>query len=154
MMMKTLLVALALASTARGGAPAVAPPPPGDAAAREEAAPGIPPAVIVDGAEAHALVAAGAVKVVDVRTPEEFAEAHVPGAVNVPPEEIRTRRAELGPTTTPLLVYCKRGHRALLAIATLRELGFTKIYNLQRFAAWGAAEPAKAAAGAAEAQRP
>jgi phage shock protein E len=137
--MKTqlLLLAIALASAT----PAAAHEGGRGVVREKDPAPGIPEATVVDGEEAHQLVSDGAVRVLDVRTPEEFAEAHVPGAVNIPHDQIRARRAELGPATTPLMLYCKKGNRSLLAIDTLRELGFKKIYNLQRFSAWRAAEP-------------
>jgi phage shock protein E len=99
---------------------------------------GVAPGV-VDGATAHKLVAAG-IRVVDVRTPAEFQTGHVPGAVNIPHDEMARRHAELGPPSTPLLVYCHSGRRSALAIATLREKGFTQIYDLKSYDAWVAAE--------------
>jgi len=94
----------------------------------------VPPGV-VDGAAARQLVAAG-VKVVDVRTPAEFAAGHVPGAVNIPYDEMERRYGELGPKSTPLLVYCRTGHRSGIAIKTLREHGFETIYDLKAYDRW------------------
>jgi phage shock protein E len=99
---------------------------------------GVAPGV-VDGATAHKLVAAK-IRVVDVRTPAEFEAGHVPGAINIPYDEMARRHAELGPPSTPVLVYCRTGHRSGLAIATLREKGFTEIYHLKTYDAWVAAE--------------
>jgi phage shock protein E len=99
---------------------------------------GVAPGV-VDGATAHRLVAAG-VRVVDVRTPAEFDTGHVPGALNIPYDEMARRHSELGPPSTPVLVYCRSGHRSGLAIATLREKGFTDIYDLKAYERWVAAE--------------
>jgi rhodanese-related sulfurtransferase len=101
--------------------------------------PGLPPPGVVDGATAHRLVAAG-VKVVDVRTPDEFAQGHVPGAVNVPFDEIEQRREELGPPSTPLILYCHSGRRADLAIATLRAHGYDRLYDLLTYDRWKEAE--------------
>jgi rhodanese-related sulfurtransferase len=95
----------------------------------------LPPPGVVDGATAHRLVAAG-VKVVDVRTPGEFAQGHVPGAVNVPHDEIERRREELGPPSTPLLLYCHSGRRSGLAIAALRAHGYDRLYDLQAYDRW------------------
>ncbi len=106
-------------------------------------APSVPPGV-VDGKAAHALVAGG-IKVVDVRTPGEFAAGHVPGAVNIPFDEMPRRFSEVGPPAAPVLVYCKSGRRSAIAIGTLREKGFTKIYDLQAYDRWVAAEPASPA---------
>ena len=102
------------------------------------------PAGVVDGETARKLVAAG-VKVVDVRTPGEFQTGHVPTALNVPFDEMEQRHSELGPPTTPVLVYCKTGRRSAIAIATLREKGFTQIYDLVSYDRWVAFEPAPAA---------
>ncbi len=98
---------------------------------------------VVDGATARKLVAAG-VKVVDVRTADEFAAGHVPGAVNIPHDQMERRYAELGPSSTPLLVYCRTGHRAGLAIETLRKHGFQQIYDLKAYDLWLQSEPPKA----------
>ncbi len=107
------------------------------------AAPKVPPG-IVDGATAHELAADG-VKVVDVRTAAEFQAGHVPGAVNIPHDEIAVRHAEIGPPATPVLLYCKSGRRSALAAAALRAKGFELIYDLQAYDRWVASEPAPAA---------
>ncbi|WP_030174208.1 FAD-dependent oxidoreductase [Spirillospora albida] len=65
-------------------------------------------------------VAAGAV-LVDVRTPGEFAAGHIPGAVNVPLDELRDRAAGL--PDAPLIVYCGVGLRAHTASRLLAGLG-------------------------------
>lgn len=60
---------------------------------------------------------------VDVRTPEEYAQGHIPGAVNVPVDELRGRLAEL-PRDRPLTVYCQVGMRGYLAARLLLQHGF------------------------------
>ena len=90
---------------------------------------------VVSGDAAHTLVAAG-IKVVDVRTPAEYASGHVPGAVNIPFDEMPQRYTEVGPPSTPILVYCKTGRRSGIAIGTLRQKGFTTIYDLQAYDRW------------------
>ena len=102
----------------------------------------LPAPGIVDGAGARRLVAAG-VKVVDVRTADEFAAGHVPGAVNIPFDELPRRHAEVGPPSAPVLLYCRSGRRSSIATATLREKGFTRIYDLQAYDRWVASEPAR-----------
>lgn len=97
---------------------------------------------VVDGKTAHQLVAAG-IKVVDVRTRAEFEAGHVPGAVNIPYDEIERRLAEVGPPTTPVLLYCHSGRRSGIAGAALKAAGFEKLYDLQAYGAWVASEPAK-----------
>ncbi|MBX7106780.1 MAG: FAD-dependent oxidoreductase, partial [Gemmataceae bacterium] len=60
--------------------------------------------------------------VVDVRTPKEFAAGHVPGAVNIPVDELRGRLAEV-PSDRPILVYCQVGQRGYLATRILLQEG-------------------------------
>jgi ArsR family transcriptional regulator len=68
---------------------------------------------------------AGAVTVLDVRPPDEFALGHLPGAVNIPLRALRTRLAELDPAQE-IVAYC-RGEYCVLsfeAVALLRARGF------------------------------
>jgi rhodanese-related sulfurtransferase len=101
--------------------------------------PANPPPGVVDARTARALVAAGA-RVVDVRTPAEFAEGHVAGALNVPHDEISTRAAELGPKDAPILLYCRSGRRSAIAAEALRALGYGKVWDMQRYETWVAAQ--------------
>lgn len=110
---------------------------PGAGASRPAVAPGV-----VDGPTAHQLVAGG-IKVVDVRTPEEFAQGHVPGAINIPYDQMEKRHAEIGPPSTPVLLYCRTGRRSGIAAKTLRDAGFATIYDLQAYDRWVASEPAR-----------
>ena len=60
---------------------------------------------------------------IDVREESEYAEGHIPGAVNIP---IRTLADNLDkiPTDQPVMVYCASGHRAAMSTAALQELGY------------------------------
>lgn len=62
--------------------------------------------------------------VLDVRTPAEYAAGHVPGAVNIPIDELRIRLSEL-PQGTPIVTYCQVGQRGYLATRILMQAGFT-----------------------------
>lgn len=85
--------------------------------------------------EAHRLVEAGA-KLVDVRTPEEFAAGHLPGAVNIPVDELPRRFGELGSPEKPLVLYCRSGARSGRARSFLLERGFQQVLNLGPMSAW------------------
>lgn len=61
--------------------------------------------------------------VLDVRTPEEFAAGHMPDAVNVPVDELRSRLSEL-PQDQEIAAYCQVGQRGYLATRILRQAGF------------------------------
>src|SRR4051812_33108929 len=89
----------------------------------------------IQGPEARKLVAAGA-RLVDVRSPDEYAGGHLPGAVNVPVQELDRRLAELGPRDGELVLYCRSGHRSSRAAEILRQHGFTKVHNLGPMLAW------------------
>ncbi len=89
----------------------------------------------VDGAAAKSLVAAGT-KVVDVRTADEFASGHVPGAINIPYDQFPGRAAEIGPPSTPVVLYCRSGRRSAIAAEALRKAGYTKLYDMQTVTAW------------------
>lgn len=117
------------ASTASNSVPA-----PASASTRPDASPA--PGV-VSGEVARQLVLGGA-RVVDVRTPAEFAAGHVPGALNIPFDEIGRRAVEVGDPGDPVVLYCRTGRRSGLAAATLRGLGFSRTYDLQRHSNWPA----------------
>ena len=67
----------------------------------------------------------------DVRTPEEFAEGHVPGAVNMPYDQLASFKQTLdGFKDNNLVVYCRSGRRAAVAVQWLQEQGFEQLYHL------------------------
>lgn len=70
--------------------------------------------------------------VLDVRTPGEFASGRVPGAVNVPVNEVAQRIEALAPARDrDIVVYCEKGPRARAAQATLQGAGFTSVRHLE-----------------------
>lgn len=85
--------------------------------------------------EAHRLVAEGAV-LLDVRTPQEFADGHLEGAINVPVQVLERRLDEVGPKDRPLVVYCRSGGRSATATSLLRSSGFTSVHDLGAMSSW------------------
>jgi phage shock protein E len=80
--------------------------------------------------EALALAEQGAL-FLDVRTPEEYATGHVPGAVNVPYDELSSRIGEIDARRgDPVVVYCEKGPRASKATAALADAGFSSVRSL------------------------
>ena len=67
--------------------------------------------------------------VLDVRTPEEYAEGHVPGAVNVPHDQLASRLAEV-PKDKDVVVYCRSGRRSALATDVLAANGYKRVSHL------------------------
>jgi rhodanese-related sulfurtransferase len=68
--------------------------------------------------------------VLDVRTPQEFAAGHVPGAVNVPYDQVASHLAEI-PKDKDVVLYCRSGRRTALAAEVLAANGYTKLGHLQ-----------------------
>lgn len=72
---------------------------------------------------------------VDVRTPEEFADGHIAGAINIPLQVLSARMNEL-PTDTPLVIYCRSGNRSGQAMQILADANYTQIYDLGGTIEW------------------
>ena len=67
---------------------------------------------------------------IDVRSPEEFNEGHLQGAVNVPHEQIASQIARISPDkNAPVNLYCRSGRRAEVALQELKKLGYTNVTN-------------------------
>jgi rhodanese-related sulfurtransferase len=70
--------------------------------------------------------------VLDVRSTAEFDEGHIPGAINIPYDSIGERIAELGPAgERDVVVYCRSGRRATIALETLKGAGFSRLFHLE-----------------------
>lgn len=67
---------------------------------------------------------------IDVRTPEEYAQGHIPGSINIPYEVIGQ---EINSVTrdvdSDIRVYCRTGRRSGIAMDTLKGLGFANVIN-------------------------
>lgn len=83
---------------------------------------------------------AGAVTVLDVRPPDEYAAGHLPKAVNIPLGELRRRLREL-PKTREIVAYCRGPYCVLAfeAVALLRGRGFTARRLQDGYPEWKAA---------------
>jgi rhodanese-related sulfurtransferase len=78
------------------------------------------------------IVESPGVTILDVRTPEEFAQGHIAGAINIPVEypDYAQRVGELDPNGT-YAVYCRSGNRSQPAVAALAQLGINGVYELE-----------------------
>jgi len=75
--------------------------------------------------------------ILDVRTPEEFAEKHIPDAINIPNEAIGTEKIpELPDKEQLILVYCRSGNRSKQASEKLVRLGYTNIVEFGGINDW------------------
>jgi len=70
--------------------------------------------------------------ILDVRTPEEYAQGHVPGAINIPYDKLNSRADELlSAKNKDVVLYCHSGARAAIAARTLKAQGFDKLLHLE-----------------------
>ncbi len=78
------------------------------------------------------MVSSPGVTVIDVRTPEEFAQGHIEGAVNYNVEgpDFGAQIATLDPAGT-YAVYCRSGNRSQVAVSEMSQAGVNGIYELE-----------------------
>lgn len=72
------------------------------------------------------------IKIIDVRTKEEYDEKHLDNAINIPYEKIIDELNTMKDITldTPIVVYCRSGARSTEAYDNLKSAGYKHIYNL------------------------
>jgi rhodanese-related sulfurtransferase len=99
------------------------------------AAPRLP--ALLDEKGLVALLAAKDARVLllDVRTAEEYAAGHIPGAVLFPYDELagRFREPDKG---RPIVVYCRTGRRSAIARETLMAMGYTNVSDFGAYTKW------------------
>jgi phage shock protein E len=77
--------------------------------------------------------------IIDVRTKEEYAAGHIPGALNIPFDHVAERISEID-APNGVALYCMVGPRARKGEAALLGAGYTRVLHLDGgFAAWKAA---------------
>lgn len=98
----------------------------------------VDPVRTIDARDLAALASAGKVRLIDVRTPAEFAEGHIEGAINIPVERFDARA--IPPVTgKQTILYCRSGRRSLRAAAMLAARDGAAIHLDGGIAAWEAA---------------
>lgn len=73
---------------------------------------------------------------IDVRTPDEFMMSKLPGAVNIPLQDIDHLGESLLKKDIPVIVFCRSGQRSHMAMQILMSLGFAEVYNMGPYQAW------------------
>lgn len=114
-----------------------APKAPAGSAAAKSVSPAAP-AAIITGQEVKKRMEQNPKGVVlDVRTPAEFAEGHIPGAVNLPVDEVKAKvEALIADKQTAIVVYCRSGARSATAARTLKALGYTDVADMGGLSNW------------------
>ena len=67
--------------------------------------------------------------VVDVRSPWEYEMEHIPGAKNIPLEEVPNKVEEFKSFKSPVVLYCRSGNRSGMAVNILKQNGVAEVYN-------------------------
>lgn len=69
--------------------------------------------------------------IIDVRSPQEYREGHIGGAISIPEYEIKKEaQKKLKNKNETIVVYCSSGGRSKKAQKQLRKLGYQNVYNL------------------------
>ena len=75
--------------------------------------------------------------ILDVRTPSEYSEKHIKGAINIPNETIGKKEIpELPDRSQLILVYCRSGNRSRQASAKLASKGYTNVVEFGGIMTW------------------
>ena len=85
----------------------------------------------IGAADLLEVVGGSDVVVLDVRTPAEFAEGHVPGSLNIDLSSPSfAEDIEALPKDATYVVYCRSGNRSAQAASLMAEAGFTSVYDV------------------------
>ncbi len=86
----------------------------------------------VDATKFAAVVATPGITIIDVRTPEEFAQGHIDGAVNynVQGPDFANQVMGLDPASV-YAVYCQSGNRSQVAVSQMSSMGINSIFELE-----------------------
>jgi phage shock protein E len=69
--------------------------------------------------------------ILDVRSEKEYADGHIPGAMNIPHDQLLNRLSEINAAKTEeIVVHCRSGHRAGIAKKVLIEAGYSNVRDL------------------------
>ena len=79
--------------------------------------------------------ATGAV-LLDVRSPQEYREGHIPSSQNVPLQQLDKVEEVTENKDTVLYVYCHSGARSRQAVSLLKHMGYTNVHNIGGIAAY------------------
>ena len=91
----------------------------------------------ITGSQAKELVQKQNALLLDVRTPEEFAEGHLERAINIPVQQLESKLTALADKKEQqIVVYCRSGRRSANAKAMLEKAGFTKVADLGAMSNW------------------
>ncbi len=74
---------------------------------------------------------------VDVRTPDEFSQGHIQGAISLPDYNVAAWASQVLPDKDAVIyVYCRSGSRSAASSALLAEMGYTNVYDMGGIINW------------------
>lgn len=83
----------------------------------------------VSAGAAHELWRTGQAVIIDVRTPAEYRDGHIPGVANIPLDQLAGRAGEV-PKDRKVLLICRSGSRSAQGAGILRAQGFAQVYSI------------------------
>lgn len=92
----------------------------------------------VDVNDFQQIIASDSVQLIDVRTPEEYAEGHLKGSMNIDMMDstFKVKALELLDKHRPVAIYCRSGKRSAMSASLLAKEGFKTINLLGGILAW------------------
>ncbi len=72
----------------------------------------------------------------DVRTPEEYRQGHIPGSKNIPLQTLDEAKEIIENKDTPIFVHCLSGGRSRQATAILQQMGYSNVKNIGGISAY------------------
>ncbi len=92
---------------------------------------------VITQSTAHDIIHNEEIFLMDVRTPAEFEEIRIPGAILVPVDTLKAEFPSRGlPKNTKILVYCRSGNRSKVASEYLVELGYVNVHEFGGINTW------------------
>lgn len=91
----------------------------------------------INAKEAKALIDQGGAQVVDVRTPQEYKQGYIPGAISLPLDKLQYRAEQALPDKeAAVILYCLSGARSTQAAQLLVQMGYKNVRNLGSIHRW------------------
>lgn len=96
------------------------------------------PAQVIDAVTGKAMMDYDStIILIDVRTVEEYEAEHIPGAINLPVEEIGDLIGdEITNKSTKIILYCRSGNRSAQAASILSNMGYLSVFDMGGIIDW------------------
>lgn len=75
--------------------------------------------------------------ILDVRTPEEYADGHIPGSINLPLSNLEEVTTLIKDLAAPVYLYCRSGARSGQGAGVLKRMGYRQVINMGGIMSYG-----------------